>query len=79
LGNVQFVICPYRPGDANGDGSGPNIVDISYLVGYLFLGGPLPPDFGAGDADGSGRISVLDITYLVKYLFKGGATPVCGS
>jgi hypothetical protein len=30
-------------GDANNDGTGPDLSDLTYLVSYLFMGGPPPP------------------------------------
>jgi hypothetical protein len=66
-------------GDVNGDGQGPNIVDVTYLVNYLFGGGPPPPDMDAADMNGGdGIVNVVDLTRLVGYLFGGGPAPDCG-
>jgi len=68
----------YVCGDASGDGSSPNVADLTYLVAYLFQGGPAPPVPAAADADGSGgNPTVSDITYLVSHLFQGGPPPIC--
>ncbi len=64
-------------GDVDNDGLGPNVADLTYLVDYVFKGGPPPPVFSAGDVDGSGEINVADLTYLVDYVFKGGPEPEC--
>jgi len=65
-------------GDVNYDFSGPNIADLTYLVDYLFRGGPPPPCYEEGDVNGDGNINVADVTYLVDYLFRGGpAPPAC--
>ena len=72
---VPHYIC----GDISGNGGAPNVQDLTYLVAYLFRGGPAPPVLAAADVDGSGGPpSVSDLTYLVAYLFLGGAAPVCG-
>ncbi|MBU8934707.1 MAG: thrombospondin type 3 repeat-containing protein [candidate division Zixibacteria bacterium] len=55
---------------------GINIVDLTYLVAYLFTGGPPPPCFDEGDVDGNDEINIADLTYIVAYLFTGGPPPV---
>jgi len=62
-------------GDVNLDLDGPNVGDLTYLVAYLFQGGPAPPCEEEGDVDGSGAIDVSDLTYLVAFLFQGGPAP----
>jgi len=62
-------------GDVNYDFAGPNIADLTYLVDYLFRGGPEPPCFEEGDVNGDGSINVADLTYLVDFLFRGGPPP----
>lgn len=64
-------------GDINGDGEGPNVSDMTYLVSYLFSGGPEPPSLWAADVNGVPPINVSDMTYLIAYLFSGGPAPVC--
>ena len=64
-----------RRGDVNGSGS-IDVADLTYLVDYLFGGGPPPPCLLEGDVNGSGGIDVSDLTYLVDYLFGGGPPPV---
>lgn len=53
-----------------------NVADLTYIVNYLFKGGPVPPCPEEGDANGDGAINVADLTYIVNYLFKGGPAPV---
>lgn len=69
----------YLCGDVDGNQAGPNVLDLTYLVNYLFKGGPAPPIMAAANADGEGgnELNVTDLTYLVSYLFKGGPAPVC--
>ncbi|MBD3332876.1 hypothetical protein GF356_08495 [candidate division GN15 bacterium] len=70
--------CDFLCGDANGDGQGPNVSDLTYLVAYLFGGGPAPVNLEAVDVNGDGQgPNVSDLTYLTAYLFSGGAAPVC--
>lgn len=52
-----------------------NVVDLIYLVDYLFFDGPPPPCMEEADVDGSGAINVADVTHLVDFLFFGGPAP----
>lgn len=66
----QFVC-----GDANGDGA-PNIMDISYMISYLFKTGPTP-NLAAADIDGIYGLSYNDVLILVNYIYEGGSDPNC--
>lgn len=71
-------VCDVYCGDVNGDINGPNVADLTYLVAYLFNGGPPPPDPNMADMNGhAGTVNIIDLTYLVAYLFGGGPEPVC--
>ncbi|MBU8933727.1 MAG: hypothetical protein KOO62_06935, partial [candidate division Zixibacteria bacterium] len=52
-----------------------NIADLTYLVAYLFTGGPPPPCMEEADVNGDGEINIADLTHLVAYLFTGGPPP----
>jgi hypothetical protein len=54
-----------------------NVADLTYLVAYLFQGGPDPVCLPEGNVDGDPgeTINVADLTYLVAYLFQGGPDP----
>jgi len=68
--------CCVKEGDANHNGS-LNVVDITYLVNFLFKGGPIYSCKDEADANDNGSVNVVDVTYLVNYLFKGGPITVC--
>ncbi|MFH2036729.1 MAG: dockerin type I domain-containing protein [Candidatus Zixiibacteriota bacterium] len=72
-GTVEFS---YFCGDANGNGA-INIIDITYLISFLYKSGPAPIPVEAGDANGNGVINILDITYLISFLYKSGPDPIC--
>jgi len=68
--------------DGAGDfGTVANISDLTYLVAFLFQGGPAPADLVAANIDGStgpgDQVNVSDLTYLVAFLFQGGPAPTC--
>ncbi|PKK82392.1 MAG: hypothetical protein CVT49_13975 [candidate division Zixibacteria bacterium HGW-Zixibacteria-1] len=64
-------------GDANGDWA-MNLLDITYLINYLYKDGPGPVDPNNGDPNGSCAVNILDVTYLINYLYKSGPEPVAG-
>jgi hypothetical protein len=62
--------------DPNGNGSGPDVSDLVFLVTYMFSGGPPPPCEEEVDINGSGDgPNVSDLVYLVTYMFSGGPPP----
>jgi plastocyanin len=77
--------CQGIRGNTNGDVDDKvNILDITYIVSYLFgtPQGPAPPCQEEGNANGDSeeKINILDVTYLVSYLFgtpQGPAPPAC--
>lgn len=74
----DFPVIEYWPGDASFDGK-VNILDIIFLINYLFIDGPPPPHPISADVNGPDRvIDVEDIVYLISYLFKNGPAPLPG-
>ncbi len=70
-------IAPIR-GNVDGDAQDNiNVSDLTYLVGFLFSGGPPPTCFEEGNIDGDAEesVNIQDLTYLVAYLFSGGPSP----
>ncbi|MCK4386050.1 MAG: immune inhibitor A, partial [candidate division Zixibacteria bacterium] len=74
--NVEDVVVleTFIRGDANGDGK-VDVIDVVYLINYLFKEGPAPVPFEAGDANSDGKVNVDDIVYLINYLFGEGPPP----
>jgi len=64
--------CCVLRGDMNHSGGLVDISDLTYLVEYLFGGGPPPVCMEEGDVNASADIDISDLTYLVNYLFGGG-------
>lgn len=61
-------------GDCNNDGI-LNVVDVVYLINFVFGGGPQPTPAVAGDANCSGAVTISDAVYLLQFLFSGGPAP----
>jgi hypothetical protein len=76
---LERQLCPYIPGDANGNGTF-NGLDLTYLVAY-FKGGPPPPGpnchpycpnqpdpfYAAADFNGDCEVNGLDITFFMAF------------
>ncbi|MFH2036959.1 MAG: PQQ-dependent sugar dehydrogenase [Candidatus Zixiibacteriota bacterium] len=69
--------CSSTCGDVNANGA-VNILDITFLIAYLYKNGPVPNPPSAGDINNNGVVNILDITYLIAFLYKSGPAPVCG-
>jgi len=66
-------------GDTNGD-NGPvvDISDLTFLVAFIFQGGPAPDPLARADMNCSGGgtpVDVADLTFIVAYIFAGGPAP----
>jgi len=68
--------CDCEPGNCNGDAT-TNILDITYMISYLYKGGPVPTPYPvcSGDPNCNCTVNILDITFLINYLYKGGPLP----
>jgi len=64
----------YVQGDANGSAF-VDIDDVSFLISYIFEGGPAPQPLESGDADCSGFVDIDDVVYVIAYIFEGGPPP----
>jgi hypothetical protein len=54
-----------------------NMLDITYLINFLYKGGLAPIAPSTADANGDGKVNMIDITYIIRYLYKGGPPPNC--
>jgi len=64
-------------GDVDGDGT-VNLLDVTFLLSYIYKSGDAPPVLEAADVNNTGELNILDITYLINYLYKDGPDPDCG-
>ena len=76
-GGLAIGLC----GDVDGNGSGPNLADITYLINYIYLKGPAPWSLkaanGYGDIVDDDIINLIDVTGLIGYVFLQGHPPNC--
>ncbi|PKK83589.1 MAG: hypothetical protein CVT49_07480 [candidate division Zixibacteria bacterium HGW-Zixibacteria-1] len=73
---VSYTCQGFLCGDASDDGN-VNLLDLTYLINYLYKGGTAPNPIALSDVDNSGAINILDVTYLINYLYKNGPQPDC--
>lgn len=71
-----FSTAYYSCADINSDAN-INLLDIVFLMNYLYRGGPKPYDIANSDVNGDGQINILDNSYLINYLYKDGPEPMC--
>jgi hypothetical protein len=63
-------------GDVNCTGN-INLLDITFLIMWIYQSGDDPCSTWAADANGDGNYNLLDITYLINYVYMSGPAPVC--
>lgn len=69
--------CIGTTGDLNADGKPNTILDLTFIVDYIFRGGAYPLCPFEGDLDGNGSIlTIIDLTYIIDFIFRGGDSPV---
>jgi parallel beta-helix repeat protein len=68
--------CEFQCGDIDYN-TNLNILDLVYLIRYLYKGGPPPVLDGIGDLNGDGDTNILDCTYMINSLYKDGPDPNC--
>jgi hypothetical protein len=61
-------------GDCNGDEVF-NILDVTYLINYLYKDGPVPEPIESADPNCDDLINILDATYIINFLYKEGPEP----
>jgi len=70
--NALKALLSVTRGDANNTGIA-DIDDVTYLIAYIFTGGPAPfPHILMGDADCSGSVDLDDVVQLIAVIFTGG-------
>ena len=73
---VMHVFRYYGDCDWNGE---INVVDLIYLVDYMFNEGPDPmPWYTIGSMDCNPVVTIVDLVWLVDWMFNGGPKP-CGN
>ena len=70
-----FLACGNR-GDVNCDGRDANILDLNYLVNYMFRFGPAPECNIEADMNSDGSLpNTLDLLHITNRIFRFGPSP----
>ncbi len=69
-------ICPFICGDCDIDGR-LNILDIVYLLNFIYKDGPATYPRKSGDIDHNWVIGIKDVVYLINCIYKDGPDPIC--
>jgi len=56
---------------------GINILDIVFLINYLYKSGVAPDPLESADVNADFQLNILDIVYLINYRYKNGPNPEC--
>ncbi|UCD65056.1 MAG: hypothetical protein JSW34_06395 [Candidatus Zixiibacteriota bacterium] len=75
MGAKEVGCCCILRGDVDHDGT-VLVLDIIYLVDWLFKPAPAPPCLEEADLNGNGEVNVLDLIYIVEYMWDYGPPPV---
>lgn len=75
--NLIDCCCQGQSGDVNGDNNPlVDILDLTYLVDFIFRGGDEPSCPSEADLNQDGESAgILDLTFLVDFIFRGGIDP----
>ena len=73
---LAYNCIAFMCGDANGDDN-INILDITFLINYLYKSGPAPDPMDAANVNNDAGVNLLDVTYLINYIYKSGSEPSC--
>ncbi len=74
--SIDLANPPPDKGDINFDGS-IDLLDIQFMINYLYKGGAEPLLLDAVDTNNDNIINILDIIFIINYKFKDGPPPIC--
>jgi len=74
--SVGIAGIDYECGDINNDNK-INIMDVVFLINYLYNDGAPPAYPGLADVNNSGSINLLDGIHLIDYLYKSSVYLTC--
>jgi hypothetical protein len=73
---ANYILAQNMCGDVNHDQT-INILDITFIISYLYDNGPGPEPADLGDVNADGDINIIDISYLITYIYQFGPEPDC--
>jgi len=73
----SFEYMYYICGDLNDD-TNINILDVVFLISYIYKGGPAPVPLISADVNADTDLNILDVVYLINFIYKNGPALICG-
>ncbi len=70
------VSLPFDCGELDGN-TKTDMLDILFLINYLYKYGPAPSILKAADVNGDCSMDMLDVIHMINYLYKGGDPLTC--
>lgn len=71
---THYYVRDFLRGDANSDNE-MNMLDIMFLINYLYKAGPAPASLEAADVNFDSLLNLMDPTYLINFFYKQGPPP----
>jgi hypothetical protein len=76
--SLYIVSTKLIPGDIDFDFSVVNLSDLTFLVDYMFIEGPYPPEMNVADVNADCQVDISDLVYMVNFMFLDGPAPLIG-
>ena len=74
--SFEDTCCIGIRGDIDGDGDDNGVLDLTYLIDYIFRGGPAPLCPREADLNNDGlSATILDLTSIIDDIFRGAPSP----
>jgi len=54
-----------------------NILDIVFLINFIYKSGAAPEPIESGNVNSDEAINILDVVHLINFVYKSGPEPVC--
>jgi hypothetical protein len=76
LARILDFFPEFRCGDVDDDVL-INIIDVVFLINYLYKSGAAPDPLKGADVNRSGDINILDVVHIINHLYKNGLALNC--
>jgi hypothetical protein len=71
---TYFLIVNFLRGDLDANNRY-SLNDLSFLINYLYRGGPAPEVTETADINNDQSLNIVDVTYMINFLYHNGPQP----